>query len=240
MFAIFNITHLFTLLLIFSAWIGSLAMGVSFLCIPLCSKIVNALSERIVGFCSGLLAAALLFGGSYTEHITVLFFTNGIIFGFLTSCVVASFAKSFQRYFRKHLGLASGVSTSGGSLGVLVFTPLMQVFVDSLGWRSTLKILSMFVACSGFACLSFDQNVEGCKKVEKEENDQEDQPRRTSCGEHFDCSIWKSPKYMIGVISIFLNFLCLYVPLVHVVSEINGYSMPSCNVFAYFYICLYI
>ena len=63
---------------------------------------------------------------------------------FMASFLIAA------KNFRKRQSLAVGVVSVGGSVGVLIFGPFLQLLIDMVGWRGTYRIMSaMFcLACT--------------------------------------------------------------------------------------------
>jgi MFS family permease len=49
------------------------------------------------------------------------------------------------RWFQRRRGLASGITSSGASVGSLVFPPLAQVAVTGLGWRGAYVVVGLLV-----------------------------------------------------------------------------------------------
>ncbi|NIR14714.1 MAG: MFS transporter, partial [Desulfobacterales bacterium] len=51
------------------------------------------------------------------------------------------------RWFVQKRGLASGLALSGIGMGSLVISPLTEVIIESMGWRSAFLILAGIVLC---------------------------------------------------------------------------------------------
>lgn len=54
-----------------------------------------------------------------------------------------------QHYFSKRRGLASGIASAGASVGSLSCGPILQLMIDTYGWRGTLLIIGA-VSLHGF------------------------------------------------------------------------------------------
>jgi hypothetical protein len=68
--------------------------------------------------------------------------------------------------------------------------------------------------------ITYDPNVEEDEEDKKlASQNKSGATRGNMYFEFIDCSVWKSPKYVIGTILIFLTFLGLYVPMIHLVSK---------------------
>ncbi len=48
-----------------------------------------------------------------------------------------------SRWFRRRLGLASGLAFSGSAIGYFIFMPLSQYFISTLGWRGAYSALAV-------------------------------------------------------------------------------------------------
>jgi len=131
---------------------------------------------------------------------------------------------SVRKHFKKKVALALGISGSGGSLGTMIFGPVLQALVDSLGWRNALRVIAIFFVAISLLMFFFETKIESRLEVKssKEEIEfldvAEEKKSERNLKDLTDCSIWKSPKYTVGTIAVWLTFFGLYVPMIHMVS----------------------
>ena len=127
---------------IFSAWVGSIAIGLNSLLAPVSGSLCDRFGCRAVTICGSLICCVALVASSFVTHLELLYFTYGILFGvganfsYTTSFLVVS------KYFTKWRSLALCLATVGIALGNLTFGPCLQIMLDSLGWRDTFRVMA--------------------------------------------------------------------------------------------------
>lgn len=195
-------------------------IGFAFLCGPLVVKIIKHFGERTVMICSGFSSATFLIVSSYVENIYLLYFSHGLLLGFSSCFAINTFMIILRKYFKKNLSVAVGITTSGSSLGVLVLGPVLQVLVDNFGWRGCMRIMTSIMFASSALGVSFDPNVEEDEEDKKlATREIEIDVGKTRCSGTIDFSVWRSTKFIVGSVSIFLTFFGLYVPSIHLVRK---------------------
>ena len=68
-----------------SAWIGSIAFGMNFLCGPIASSLCQRYGCRVVSAAGGLIAVLGLLLTSFTNSLYVIYFTYSVLWGFGSS-----------------------------------------------------------------------------------------------------------------------------------------------------------
>ncbi|XP_033626186.1 monocarboxylate transporter 12-like [Asterias rubens] len=104
----------------------------------------NHMGYRSTAILGGILNTAGMIGGSFTTRIYQMYFTNalaGIGAGITLMPAIVMVAKYFKTYYP----LACGISSSGADIGMLVFGPLMQLLLDTYGWRGTMLVTGAIV-----------------------------------------------------------------------------------------------
>lgn len=125
-----------------TAWIGSLFMAMPLLSGPVASFLTDRYGCRAVTMVGSVLASGGFVISSMANSMEVLCFTFGILSGFgLSLCYVASVV-IVAYYFDKKRSFATGLSVCGSGIGTFIFAPLMQVLLDTYGWRGTTLILA--------------------------------------------------------------------------------------------------
>ena len=101
-------------------------------------KIVLTIGAMLLG--SGLMLCSLV----NTKVTFYIYF--GILAGLGGSSIgLAGNTKTVTSWFIHQRGLAAGIVTSGISVGLLIFVPLMQYWVGKYGWRSGFWYLAILV-----------------------------------------------------------------------------------------------
>ncbi len=74
---------------------------------------------------------------------------HGLLIGFLgTSATMAPLVADTSQWFNKRRGIALGICLSGNYLAGSVWPPVMQYFIDAVGWRQTYLGLGVFCVLS--------------------------------------------------------------------------------------------
>ena len=102
----------------------------------------NRIGPRAVATIGGLLFSAGLFLASYTQSLTMLYLTWGLMvgiglgFGYLAPITVGS------KWFPNHHGLVNGLAIGIFAAGSGVFGPIAGRLVENIGWRATFQALA--------------------------------------------------------------------------------------------------
>jgi MCP family monocarboxylic acid transporter-like MFS transporter 10 len=129
------------------------------------------------------------------------------------------------QYFDKYLTIAVGIITAGSSFGTLLYAPMSQVLIDSIGWRNTFRCYSGLCLISVFFSI-FIKPLSTNKKDGV-------QTLKQSPIRHLiqDLKLWKNRVFVVWTIAITLVMFGFYIPYVHLVSIIH------CSIF--FVICFF-
>ena len=89
-----------------------------------------------------------------------MFVTYSFLFGLGSSLIFMASFLITARNFRKYQSLAVGVVSVGGSIGVLVMGPFLQLLLDMFGWRGTYRITSALLCVVSLCGAPFGDPVE--------------------------------------------------------------------------------
>ena len=107
------------------------------------------LSSRTITVIGTLATCASYVISSMARDIKLLLFSHGLMQGAGIGCMEPIALAMLGSYFEKHRGLACSIASSGGSLGGLVFAPLLTVMFQYYGFSGTLLLVAAFA----FQCL---------------------------------------------------------------------------------------
>jgi OFA family oxalate/formate antiporter-like MFS transporter len=102
----------------------------------------NRIGPRAVATIGGLMFSTGLFLASYTQSLTMLYLTWGLMvgiglgFGYLAPITVGS------KWFPNHRGLVNGLAIGIFAAGSGVFGPIAGRLVENIGWRATFQTLA--------------------------------------------------------------------------------------------------
>ena len=144
-----------------------------------------------------------------------MFVTHGLLMGLGISFIYSSCFLVIAKYFKEKLSVATGIAALGVGFGVFFTGPLLQVLLDSYGWRGTYRIMvaSFIVVC--ILGLTYNPNVQETTLVSFDnDQDKEDKMSRIS----LYCSLWTFPTFVVLVTSILLTGFAIYIPSIFLVS----------------------
>jgi len=114
---------------------------------PLVGHAVDRLGARKILTLGALTVAFGLSLCSRAESVWLFYFTFGGIVGLGGSAIgLVGNSRAISGWFVRRRGIAAGVATSGIGLGLLIFVPLIQVWITGHGWRSGFLLLATLSA----------------------------------------------------------------------------------------------
>lgn len=200
-----------------SAWIGSLAIALMFFAGPLAARLTEIYSCRFVAIFGVLLSAVALLVTSFAENVIIYFFTYSLMGGFGSCCIRISSFLVIAKYFCKRKPLATGIVTASSSLGLFIFAPLTQVFLDNYGLQNTFRIFSGIVLCSGICTVTFDPYVEETDTNDSGSKVTEQAVVVDGKRKFMDCSLWRVPTFTVFALAYAMYFTGKTVPNIHLV-----------------------
>ena len=143
-----------------SVWLGSLTIACTFLLCPMGSLLCKMIGCRLTAIAGGLTCAVGLLLTSYSCSFLLMFITYSFLFGLGSSLIFMASFLTTARNFRKYQSLAVGVVSVGGSIGVLVMGPFLQLLLDMFGWKGTYRIASALLCVVSLCGAPFGEPVE--------------------------------------------------------------------------------
>ncbi|XP_022088187.1 uncharacterized protein LOC110977947 [Acanthaster planci] len=116
--------------------------------------VTRRFGARVSGMIGGLLIALGLFCSCWVSDIKQLYIaatTTGFGLGFSFTSVIDAVATHFKTRYKT----AHAVAYSGMGTGIIALPPLLQLLVDSYGWRGAVLILSAIMADIMVCCALF-------------------------------------------------------------------------------------
>ena len=201
----------------FSALVGSLALGMTWFASPLPGYLSDRFGCRITNFIGGALCVTGLAMASFSHNLNLMYFTHSLVFG-LGVCFVynCSYLVTAQ-YFKEKLSMATGIVALGASVGVLFTGPLLQVLLDSFGWRGTYRVAAAYFTIVCILSLTYNPNVQKTTEIEFI-NNSEDTERGERSGISLYCSVWTFPTFAASVMSFVFGSFGMYIPYIYLVS----------------------
>ncbi|KAL4232930.1 hypothetical protein ACF0H5_007618 [Mactra antiquata] len=189
-----------------TAWIGSLAYGLSMTFSPVTSQLLTRFSYSKVMMIGGLFCVISLVASSFTESVPLLYFTFSVLYGIGTCMCTAPTMTITPEYFDKYMSVATGITVSGSSFGTLLMGPLSQFIIDTSGWRTAFRIYAGLIVITIF----LNSKIRAPPSVK--------QRRLENRSFIKDMQIWKNRVFVIWTLAITLVMFGFYIPYVHLVS----------------------
>ena len=215
------------------ALVGSAALGMLWFASPLAGYLCDRFGCRITTFLGGLLCMAGLVSTSFVQSLTLMYLTHSLVLGLGACFIYNSCYLVIGQYFKEKLSIATGVVSLGASSGVLYTGPLLQVLLDTFGWRGALRIITASFAMVCFLSLAFNPDVEDTTTVETLNNHVDEDGRK---GIYLYCSVWTFPTFTLAVISFTFASFGFYIPYINLVSpssKTSSYPKSGLSVATY-------
>lgn len=146
---------------------------------PISSSFVNRFGCRWVTIAGAILSSICLFISAFAPNILFLMVTIGVGVGFGFGLIYLPAIVSVTMYFEKYRSLATGIAVCGSGFGTVIFSPLIDFFINEFGWRGTMVILSAIVLnCIVFGVMF--RPLEPPKRQPTEDNEALDNQKKNS------------------------------------------------------------
>nr|XP_006825158.1 PREDICTED: monocarboxylate transporter 12-B-like [Saccoglossus kowalevskii] len=123
------------------SWIGSLFFGVGIISNAISLALSNKFGHRPVVITGGVLSACGLVLSAFTTTIHQLYFTYGVFTSLAFWLLPVPSLALVGKYFKKRLSMAVGLALAGTGAGQFLFSLVIQILLDTYGWRGTMIVL---------------------------------------------------------------------------------------------------
>ncbi|XP_045174009.2 monocarboxylate transporter 13-like [Mercenaria mercenaria] len=135
-------TNAFSVNPVENSWLCSLPITMWFISSPVGSLLTNKYGYRVCSFVGGVLAAGGLLLSYFATNSTFLFLSHGFLTGFGLGINFTGCMSALNIYFDTYKVVATGISSVGHNIGLIIFADLIVSLEDSFGWRGMFLILS--------------------------------------------------------------------------------------------------
>lgn len=104
--------------------------------------LIKRYDERLVAIGGGFLSALGFVCSSFSPSIEILFLTHGIMVGAGFSLVCTASGLVVTRWFAKRRATAVGIVVAGSGVGTMVIGPVVQIALDTFGWRGAMRVVA--------------------------------------------------------------------------------------------------
>ncbi|KAF7244810.1 Monocarboxylate transporter 8 [Varanus komodoensis] len=207
-----------------TALVGSIGMGMVFLCSPIVSIFTDRIGCRTTATSGAAIAFIGLFSSSFTRSLEVRYFTYGVLFGCGSSFAFQPSLVILGHYFKRRLGLANGLVTAGSCIFSMVLLFLLKTIGQAIGLAHTFQVLSIFMLVQIFLSLTF-------RPVFPSTSDPHDPVKldsrswRQQCmsqmRNYFNMRVFRKKTYRVWAFGIATAILGYFVPYVYLVKFVE-------------------
>ena len=196
-----------------SAWVASVAYGLTMFLGPIASSLIIKFGNRIVAATGCIICGISLVITSYMPNIPAMYGSFGFLYGVGTCLAYTPTMTIAGDYFDKYLTIATGIMVAGSSTGTLVLSPIAQVMVTNIGWRNSFRV---------FAGLTLVAFVAGCLFKPLQSRSSKHCPKKAvkkSMAKPLmqELQLWKDKVFVLWILGITFAMFGYYVPYVHLV-----------------------
>ncbi|XP_068633957.1 monocarboxylate transporter 10 [Battus philenor] len=193
--------------------VGALTMGTTFFLSPLSGLLTGFLGLRSTALLGGSIATAgLLMSSFVVNHVDVLYFTYGIMYGLGASLAYTPSLAILGHYFKKYLGLVNGIVTIGSSVFTVVMPPLLEHIIVNYGLQWMFRVLAAFTVGIVLCGLLFKPTPLMIIQKPSHKHDNIKSLLKTIVS----VQIWKNKKYRLWALSMPVALFGYFVPYVHI------------------------
>lgn len=197
-----------------TGYIGSMGLGMNFFFGPLTSTLCDRFGCKIVAIAGGIVSVIAMVATSFVSSPVPIYITYSITWGLGSSMSYVPTFLILDRYFEHRKSLAHGIVTAGSSVGALVIGPTINVLVESVGWRHTMRILGAFACVMIVAAFSYrappvkSKMYKGEKKI-------------------IDLAVWKNKGFVVWALALGIFNLGYFIPFVYLPTHATYHEIPQ-------------
>ena len=132
-------------------WIGSTLFFLVCLAYPLAIFIRRHIGTRPMILCATFLIVLTFVSTPFMPNLNLIFLTFSIPFGIGSGVLECLSIVTLREHFDRNLGLATGIRSAWISTVGILYSYLLPIFFDAIGWRKTFFALSSL----GAACVVY-------------------------------------------------------------------------------------
>ena len=182
---------------------------------PVASSVMNKHGAHVSVAIGTILCSLSLFITSAAHSVGALFGTYSLLYGLGVAMAYTPTMCIASEYFDKYLTVATGIMVAGSSTGTLLFSPISQVMIDTIGWRNGYRIHGGLILV---VCLWSAYMMKPAAKPKPPNTPAEYIKKSMARRLMNDLQLWKNKVFLVWVSGIALVMFGYYIPYVHLVS----------------------
>uniref|UniRef100_A0A6I8N4U0 Monocarboxylate transporter 10 n=1 Tax=Ornithorhynchus anatinus TaxID=9258 RepID=A0A6I8N4U0_ORNAN len=202
-----------------TAWVGALAIGMLFFCSPIVSIFTDRMGCRTTAASGAAIAFTGLLATSFTNSLSIRYFTYGIVFGCGCSFAFQPSLVILGHYFRRRLGLANGIVTGSSSIFSMSFPFLLKVMSRDMELAHIFQVLSAFMFVLMLLSLTYRPLLPPSADSPAQPGGHSPKPQCLAhLRKYFNLGIFRQKTYCIWSFGIATAALGYFIPYVHLVN----------------------
>lgn len=121
----------------------TLCLGIMPVAMIVAGKMQDHYGAKRVVITGSLLFSSGIMGAGFTDSLTTLYMTYGVLGGIGTGTIAAIFMANAVKFFPDKRGLASGSVAAGFATGAIIVAPVASALIQSSGVLATFKVFGM-------------------------------------------------------------------------------------------------
>ena len=199
-----------------SAWVGSTAMSGCLFLYPFTLRIRRKFGIRTSVLIAGALMLPLFLASPMVPSMDFLFLTFSVPFAIAASLVGCATLTTILDYFDKFQGVAFGVRLSASSLGAIMFSYLIPILLEEIGWQRTFWILTGI--CFVTMCFALAYNDTKCPCDHPANNNNNEEMVQKIDERKIYSRLLKNKEYLVYLIANTVFSSVVFMPPVFMVS----------------------
>ncbi|XP_053374911.1 monocarboxylate transporter 13-like [Mercenaria mercenaria] len=123
-----------------TSWLCSLPMSFWYFACPFGSFLTNKYGCRKSAFIGGVVTTAGLSLGFFASSTVYLFVSHGFLTGFGLGINYTACMTVMNKYFDRYKTIATGISSIGHNLGLVIYAKFINYLDETYGWRGMMLI----------------------------------------------------------------------------------------------------
>ena len=125
------------------SWVASILEGMYYVVGPLASFVANRLNLGLTNVIGSILTAIGLCISTFVPNIFLMMVTYSIVCGLGLGFIYLPASVACNYFFERRIGLATGISKTGYSIGGILFPLLAHSLLRTSGWKSMFYMFSV-------------------------------------------------------------------------------------------------
>ncbi|CCE26720.1 related to monocarboxylate transporter 2 [Claviceps purpurea 20.1] len=192
-------------------WVYSIYTFLAFFCGVYIGPVFDKYGPRwlIIAGCGTIVCGVLCM--SFCKELWQFVLSFGILCGFGTSLIFTPCIAAVGHWFHRRRGLATGLASTAGGIGGIIFPLLLTSLFESIGFGWAMRVLALICLVSGLLGIFLVRSR---------------LPPAANATAHPDFRIFKQRTFTLTTIGIFLLEFALFIPLAYISSyaQYKGFS----------------